>query len=44
VKRAGSRLGDTMLGRLFKSISQSADNQSRSEAGRRRQKKRRDEK
>jgi YidC/Oxa1 family membrane protein insertase len=40
VQRAGSRLGDSALGKLFKNLSEAAANQPRSEAGKRRQKKR----
>jgi membrane protein insertase Oxa1/YidC/SpoIIIJ len=40
VRRTTSRLGDTALGKLFKSLSEAADNQPRTEAGKRRTKKR----
>ncbi len=40
VQRTAGRLGGTVLGKLFKSLSQAADNQPRTEAGKRRPKKR----
>ncbi len=40
VQRATGRLGGSALGKLFKNISAAADNQPRTEAGKRRQKKR----
>jgi YidC/Oxa1 family membrane protein insertase len=40
LRRASERLGETALGKLFKNLSAAADNQPRTEAGKRRQKKR----